>query len=321
MVRIAQFNHPEGAGIYGRPGDQLFPADGGTAETYEAEVNITEAGADWGRIFRPVSPAAAERMADLMERAARNPHVGYSQGETRYTFGNALRDAGNDPDRIETDVNGDCSSGTAAVANGAGLHVRPEMTTYTEKADLMASREFVLIEDELRILPELYRRGDVLWRQGHTAIVIDNGGAVRDTVITMRTTGRLHQRLAASALSASIGEIPAGIAIRAEAPYQGPDNWTIVEYNGRRSWASLKWLVPADPDDIVRVTGWRVNVRSAPSVTGTVLEEARFGDKYVRSGQPDRQDDRGIWWYSVSLKHWPGWVGYISTRYAEVFEV
>ena len=317
MIRIAQFNHPENGGLYGRPGDQLFPADGKTAETYDAEVNIVPVGTGWKRIFRPVSPEQGDEIADLMELTARNPHVGYSQGPTRYSFGDALRLADNDPDRIDTDCNGDCSSGTAAVCNAAGMQVRPEMTTATEKRDLMTTRKFLIIEDDLRIKPELMRRGDILWRDGHTAIVIDAG----DEVITlyMYASERVKMRIGPGVIYPSIGEIPAGSELIGYDPYLGPDGWALVLYEGRRCWASLKYLKPADPDDVVIVTGWKVNIRSGAWLDAPVLETARIDDRYIRDWYfDDRTNERGVIWYAVRLRTKPGKSGYISGTYSEV---
>lgn len=321
MVRIGQFNHPENGGLYGRPGDQLFPANGKTAYTYEAEVNITAAGSNWQRIFRAVDPDVAEDMSYLMERTARNPHVGYSQGETRYTFGNALRDAANDPDQIRIDCNADCSSGTAAIANAAGCQVNPGMTTATEKSDLMASRKFMLIEEPLRLKPQLFAGGDILWRQGHTAIVIGEEDPDSEIWLYMMTTGRLSMRLTPSGIGPKIGEIPAGERVIAFEPFLGPKNWAPILWNGRRCWASLKWLRPLVPDAVVKVTGSQVNIRRGPYIGSQILEVASIGDLYIRSNdEADEIDERGIRWYAVYQHQRPGVTGYISSKYAEVWE-
>ena len=316
MVRIAQFNHPENGGLYGRPGDQLFPADGKTAETFEAEVNIAPVGTGWKRIFRPVSPERGDQIADLMERTARNPHVGYSQGPTRYSFGDELRLADNDPEKIETDCNGDCSSGTAAICNAAGMQVRPEMTTATEKRDLMTTRKFLLIEDELRIKPELMHRGDILWRDGHTAIVIDAPSII---TLIMYASERVKMRLGPGVIYPALGEIPAGSVLFADAPYLGPNGWAPVLFQGRRCWASLKYIKPSDPNDVIVVTGWKVNIRSGAWLGAPVLETARIDDRYIRDWYfDDKTDERGVTWYAVRLRTDPGKSGYISSKYAEV---
>ena len=321
MVRIAQFNHPENGGLYGRPGDQLFPADGKTAETFDAEVNIAPVGTGWKRIFRPVDWEQGMKIADLMERTAKNPHVGYSQGPTRYTFGDALRLADNDPDRIDTDCNGDCSSGTAAVCNAAGIGVRPEMTTATEKRDLMTTRKFLLIEDEMRIKPELMHRGDILWRDGHTAIVIDAGAEAFDDDLYMYTSERVKMRLGPGVIYPAIGEIPAGSEFITYYPYIGPKGWALVLYDGRRCWASLKYLKPSDPADVLVVTGWKVNIRSGAWLGAPVMEMARIDDIYLRDWcYKDQKDERGVTWYAVRLRTKPGMSGYISSMYAEVME-
>lgn len=320
MIRIAQFNHPENGGLYGRPGDQLFPADGKTAETFEAEVNIAPVGTGWKRIFRPVDPEQGDEIADLMERTARNPHIGYSQGPTRYSFGDALRLSDNDPDRIETDCNADCSSGTAAICNAAGCGVNPEMTTATEKRDLMTSRKFLIIGQELRIKPELMHSGDILWRDGHTAIVIDAGGESALTLI-MYASEQVKMRLGPGVVYPSIGEIPAGRLVLAFAPYLGPKGWAPVLYEGRRCWVSLKYIKPTDPDDVILVTGWKVNIRSGAWLGAPVLETAGIGDRYLRDWlEDDQTDERGVTWYAVRLRTKPGKSGYISSMYAEVME-
>lgn len=58
-------------------------------------------------------------VADMAEAAARNDRVGYCQGH-RTTFYEQLKMAGWRPEKIAKDCEADCSSGVAAIVQGAG---------------------------------------------------------------------------------------------------------------------------------------------------------------------------------------------------------
>ena len=316
MVRVAQFSGPEPdkKGIFGKPGDQLQGPAWEEADLFGGEGDIIEYdGGSWDVIYRCTSAYKADRIAWTMERAARNKHVGYSQGGQRLTFWQELQAAGGDPAKILTDCNSDCSAGTAACVNNAGIPVNVNMTTRTEDRDLLGTGQFIRIDDPAIVHnPDYVRRGDIVWRQGHTAVIIDNGYCykVRPCMIS---TGSVHQRVQSSALSRSLGYIPKGAELSAMVPASG--NWIIAEYKGVIAWSSTKYLDSCSYLDIpVKITGTAVWIRKRPNVNADHLKLAHKGQIYVGTGAV-YTDDRDVDWYEI-------WVdsqqGYVSSKYAKV---
>lgn len=117
----------------------------------------------WTRILRP--PSGAGTMVAQALAAAGNDNIGYdqSQRETLYEAAKMANWQLANVGKCECD----CSSLVAVLANCAGFKVSPSMYTGNERAALKA----VGFAD-LAYSASALKVGDVLWRSGHTGIVV-----------------------------------------------------------------------------------------------------------------------------------------------------
>lgn len=121
----------------------------------------------WTRVLRP--PRNASIIVKQALAAAANDNIGYDQHQ-RTTLYTAARAVGFDLSRVGK-CECDCSSLVAVLCIAAGFDVSPDIYTGNECAALVAAG-FA----EIAYSASALRPGDVLWRKGHTAVVVDNGG-------------------------------------------------------------------------------------------------------------------------------------------------
>lgn len=205
----------DGSG-FGRPGDQTG-----------REVRMETLGADgnnWQYIYRYFGPnqeSIRYNTAEAMRQLCMNPMGGYSRETylgwglyySRYGFWTAITDFG-DIRLIDKPFNCDCSSAVAGCMRIAGVQgaVR-EMVTATED-QILTSLGYKKIpykkEDTLK--------GDILWRPGHTGIVVEGWeGAVPEP--TPKYVGRITKFTPVFRTPNSAYE-----NILPEHPYLGVDN-------------------------------------------------------------------------------------------------
>ena len=117
----------------------------------------------WTRVLRP--PSGAGTMVAQALAAAANDNIGYDQNQ-RETLYNAAKAANWQLANVGK-CECDCSSLIAVLANCAGFKVNPSMYTGNEQAALTAVgfKDMAYSAGSLKV-------GDVLWRSGHTAIVV-----------------------------------------------------------------------------------------------------------------------------------------------------
>lgn len=120
----------------------------------------------WTRVLRP--PRNASIIVKQALAAAANDNIGYDQHQ-RTTLYTAARAVGFDLSRVGK-CECDCSSLVAVLCIAAGFDVSPDIYTGNECAALVAAG-FA----EIAYSASALRPGDVLWRNGHTAIVVDGG--------------------------------------------------------------------------------------------------------------------------------------------------
>ena len=160
----------DGSG-FGRPGDQTG-----------REVRMETLGADgnnWQYIYRYFGPnqeSIRYNTAEAMRQLCMNPMGGYSRETylgwgvyySRYGFWEAITDYG-DIRIIDKPFNCDCSSAVAGCMRIAGVQgaVR-EMVTATED-QILTSLGYKKIPYKL----EDTLKGDILWRPGHTGVVVE----------------------------------------------------------------------------------------------------------------------------------------------------
>lgn len=161
MIRIAHARISEQGTKDGKAGDQT-----------KHEVMITGwTNTKWTEIYRPKNDAHAEIIAQKAVDAANNDHIGYSQ-YSRYSLFNAVCNNGYDIRGLKQDVNCDCSSLVMTCCRAAGITVPKGMYTGSEDTDLMKTGAFMRFRTPSMLAGEGLRRGDILRKVGHTAIVV-----------------------------------------------------------------------------------------------------------------------------------------------------
>lgn len=193
MLHLAQAASSEYHSAYGTPPNQLR-----TKGKLDGELNIVDFYGGWKMVFRAKNPDVAERIAYLMEGAVMNgDYIGYGQASLASDGGKYPREGVfdalfqmTDPDtrKINTLCNCDCSSLVGACVYGSAHYAPalylPELRTMwtgTEEQILMKSGEFIKLTDPMLLeLGTGLKRGDILLKDGHTAVSIDSDGH-RDT--------------------------------------------------------------------------------------------------------------------------------------------
>lgn len=293
MIRIAEFSRSENNADTGtgKPGNQLITAAKARSEyRFVSELSIRDLTANFSVCYRALDAQAAESIAQSAEDTCRNINVGYSWGADRLTFWDQLCAVGMRPAAIKTPCNGDCSAGVAAWVNCAGIKIAPNMNTRIEDPILMDSGQFMKIEGEL-VRPYYLRRGDILWRTGHTVVVLDD--YERDIQAPLIVRGKSHLRKqpttsgnTATGNTVKLGEI---VWVQPGAVRQ----WAIVT-GTYRAWVSTKYLSPLYPV----VTTGKVRVRELPSLNAETLNIMDPEEILIGTGAK-QIDDRGVFWYEV----------------------
>lgn len=137
----------------------------------------------WSVMLRHPSTAVGKKIAELAEKAAKNNHIGYDQGD-RYTFWQQLKVAGYDPDKITVDCEADCSSGVAALVKAVGYLMQDKklqsvsIYSYTGnlRATLVKAGFCTYTEKEYLNGDSYLRPGDILLLEGHHVAINLNEG-------------------------------------------------------------------------------------------------------------------------------------------------
>lgn len=172
-VKIAHARISENGTIEGTAGDQT---------THEVEISDWYSGG-WVAVYRPNKVITADLIALSAEWIADNNCIGYSQTD-RTSLHRYAALHGYNFSAITEPCNTDCSAMVAVCVNAAGIPVSKDMTTRNEDAVLMGTGEFTRLSN-VKYLQESrwLKRGDILKKKGHTAIVVRGGeSAVYDVV-------------------------------------------------------------------------------------------------------------------------------------------
>ena len=164
-VKIAHARISEKGTIEGAAGDQ---------STHEVEISDWYSGG-WLAVYRPNRREAAEVIAHTAEQCAENENIGYSQLD-RYSLYKWAAAAGYKIIDIDKPCNTDCSAMVSVCVNAAGIPVPKDMTTRTEDLILMGTGEFTRLVSGIYLNNSAYlKRGDILRKSGHTAVVVSDG--------------------------------------------------------------------------------------------------------------------------------------------------
>lgn len=147
------------------------------------------------RGFRCVDPDRARLIADAMDAAIDNPHIGYDQGE-RGTLYKAAQRVDWMITRIVEDCETDCSALVRVCCRCAGIDL-PNFNTTREPKILLNSGWFLELPSScLDRTGERLLRGDILVTpvQGHTVVVLSDGQFAGEVVTDtdVPTDGLVH---------------------------------------------------------------------------------------------------------------------------------
>lgn len=165
MVKLAHARISEKGSIEGVAGDQ---------NGHEVEVSDWYSGG-WLAVYRPNNSIDATIIARTAEAGCSNDNIGYSQDD-RTSLYSAAVDKLFDLSQIAAPCNTDCSAFVSVCVNAAGIVVSKDMTTRSEDTILMGTGRFTRLNASKYLTsPDYLKRGDILRKQGHTAIAISDG--------------------------------------------------------------------------------------------------------------------------------------------------
>ena len=137
------------------------------------------------RVYRAKNPAVAEKIAQCMERACANAHIGYDQYQ-RNTLYKVAEPFGFDTAKVTTNCETDCSALVRVCCAYAGITGLPaefrtaNMPTYLAKTGAFEELKGSKYTDQSLYLG----RGDILVTRvsGHTVVVLTNGSKYEGTI-------------------------------------------------------------------------------------------------------------------------------------------
>lgn len=181
MARMAHFVCNEKGRIDGsEPGDQGYKG--------KEEVRISpyyaknDVGKAWSWVLRARDVSMAERIAHNMELIVANSNIGYDQDRRMDMYNSILANGG---DITKARGDSDCSAGVCAATALAGGNVSAKLATGGMLKAFKSSGQFDVLTDAKYIQSSDYlRRGDILLRLGHTAVMVDNGSKADNDVPT-----------------------------------------------------------------------------------------------------------------------------------------
>ena len=318
-ARIDENGHASG----GKPGDQT----GKELSTQNWYLHSK----GW-RVFRPLDPLKAEKMAWCMQAACDSPYIGYDQSD-RLTLYYTARDYGFDVAKIKTSCETDCSALVRVCAAYAGIKL-PNFTTDGEAAALLNSHEFMEMKGSKYTDSSAYlKRGDVLVTatKGHTVIVLTDGPKAEptpvkndyelgDRVLRNGCTGNdvrelqndlieLGYSCGSWGVDGDFGDATE-IAVKAFQARSGLEEDGIV---GPKTVAAIAKAL----DDLrnsgtqhVGIVGGNCYVRTEPNTSGEILGVVREGDTLDYLGKKSPEG-----WLNVDYRGKSGWV---SGKYGRV---
>lgn len=180
MIRIAQAASSETGTKYGKAPNQrrtgvTIAKPGGNLD---GELNVIQFSGGWECVYRPKDSRVAEFIANFMMSAVSNgSHIGYSQDASRVgVFDACAKMTLPNPAQINTLVNCDCATlvGAAVYYAGIKLSALRKLCTWEMEDVLMKSGKFIKLTDKALLQSGVgIKRGDILWKTGHTAVSLD----------------------------------------------------------------------------------------------------------------------------------------------------
>lgn len=179
MIRIAQASSSENFTKYGKaPNQRRTGASRAKPEgNLDGELNIVDWYGGWEAVYRPIDGEVAEKIATFMYRAVANGNYwGYSWSGNTEAWDALHKKNTTDPLDVDVLVNCDCCTLVGAAVDAAGIHDSGlrAMVTWKEDEVLMRTNAFIKLTDkDMLNNGKGIRRGDILWKTGHTAVALD----------------------------------------------------------------------------------------------------------------------------------------------------
>ena len=207
------------------------------------------------RVFRAKDPAVAAKIAQDMQWACDNSHIGYDQGQ-RLTLYDVSKPLGFNCNKVRQNCETDCSALVRVCCAYAGVML-PNFRTPTEPAALLDSGDFVELKGSKYTDSDKYlKRGDILCTrtQGHTVVVLSNGSKAGDDdpIPTptpgeyghvLVTGGSVNIRSAPGVESKDIGTAHKGdlLVYQGVTRQAGGRDWYLIIWKNQNAWISSKY--------------------------------------------------------------------------------
>ena len=276
------------------------------------------------RVFRAKNPAVAEKIAQDMQWACDNSHIGYDQGQ-RLTLWSGAQPPGFHCKKVYPKGETDCSALVRVCCAYAGVTL-PNFRTPSEPAALLDSGAFTELKGSKYTDSDKYlKRGDILVTrtQGHTVVVLSNGskaGEDTDPATSDLKRGdegpevRSMQQLLLKWDAHCLPEYGAdgdfgGETLSALKAFQKAAGLPETGVYDAATEKALKEKVLGT----VEITGGAVTVRSGPGTSSRDIGTVHKGDRLVYQGEVRAVDGRD--WYLVEFDNRNGWV---SGKYSKV---
>ncbi len=285
------------------------------------------------RVFRAKNPEQAEMIAQDMQWACNNAHIGYDQGQ-RGTLYDVSKPLGFNCAKVKTDCETDCSALVRVCCAYAGIML-PNFRTPTEPAVLLNSGAFEELRGDMYSHSSAYlRRGDILVTstQGHTVVVLSNGPKAEQPAYKLGERelrrgceGEDVEELQEALMKLGFALPKCGAdgdfgtetrdAVKAFQTVNGlPADGVMDSADFAVLFAALDGKAPAPVARSIEITGGSVNVRSGPGTSNTrILGTVHKDDRLPFQGES--RFTGGYDWYLVEFAGQNGWV---SGKYARV---
>ena len=279
------------------------------------------------RVFRAKDPAVAAKIAQDMQWACDNSHIGYDQGQ-RLTLYDVAKPLGFNCNRVRQNCETDCSALVRVCCAYAGVTL-PNFRTPTAPAALLDSGAVVELKGAKYTDSDKYlKRGDILVTrtQGHTVVVLSNGskaGSDTEPVSVELRRGDsgpevkdMQQRL----LKWDYACLPeygadGDFGRETEDAVKAFQMASKLPETGVYDPATEAALMAATSGH-VEITGGSVNVRTAPGVAvGKDIGTVHRGDILIYQGVTEPAEGKD--WYLIVYNNTNGWV---SSKYARLIE-
>ena len=184
-------------------------------------------------VLRPKSPAMAERIAQAMEMACKNPHIGYDQNN-RYSLYNEVKNKGFNPSKTTKSVETVCSDLVRiCIAYAYGEDITGAMLTSYLPSVLVKTGKFTKYTSAKYCKSSDYlKRGDIVCTpvSGHVIIILSNGEKVTVKLAVDGSWGKTTTKMTQKVLGLS-SKNQTGLI-----PNQPDDNQKYLEACSETSW-------------------------------------------------------------------------------------